>query len=286
MTSIEIRRLDRNDLSFADSLRALAGWNQTMGDWERFIDLEPGGCFLAEWNGQPCGTATTLIYTSELAWIGMVLVHPDYRRRGIGRALLEYCIEYLHSAAVACIKLDATPLGREVYLRMGFQDEWSLTRWTGTMPRVPPHLACKQFKPLVHSDVRLLADVDTRAFGVHREKLLSSLLQESTRGILGQESFPPTTSYGMLRRGSRKFYLGPVVADSPTTGQALCTELLSGAKESEVYWDIPDENEPAKDLAEQLGFHPERALRRMFLGTNFRPGEPNLQFGIAGPETG
>ena len=127
-SALRLRLLKRADLAFADSVRALAGWNQTMEDWERFLSAEPDGCFLAEWNGASAGTATTTVYERELAWIGMVLVHPEFRRRGIGRALLERCIEYLRSRGVRCIKLDATPLGEKVYAGLGFKDEWTRLR--------------------------------------------------------------------------------------------------------------------------------------------------------------
>jgi len=116
---LSLRLLRHKDLAFADSLRALVGWNQTFDDWERFLALEPDGCFLAECNGAPAGTATTLVYGPDLAWIGMALVHPDYRRRGIGRALLERCLEHLRVREVRCVKLDATPLGKRPRLQRG-----------------------------------------------------------------------------------------------------------------------------------------------------------------------
>src|SRR5580700_4974672 len=112
---LRMRTMLPSDLSFADSLRALAGWNQTPADWRRFLAMQPEGCFMAQWNGVPAGTATTTVYGSDLAWIGMVLVHPEYRRRGIGRGLLLKCIEHLQARRVRCIKLDATPQGRPVY---------------------------------------------------------------------------------------------------------------------------------------------------------------------------
>src|SRR5256885_742127 len=88
---LRVRVITEGDLPFAENVCSLAGWNQTPGDWRRFLAMEPAGCFVAEWDGLPAGTATTITYGFDLAWIGMVLVHPDYRRRGIGNALLGGC---------------------------------------------------------------------------------------------------------------------------------------------------------------------------------------------------
>ena len=59
---LNLRLLTQADLPFADALRALVGWNQTIRDWQRFLALQPDGCFLAEWGGSPAGTATTICY--------------------------------------------------------------------------------------------------------------------------------------------------------------------------------------------------------------------------------
>src|SRR5438309_6999911 len=100
MTRLVLRHLTSADLAFADSLRAMAGWNQTRADWQRFLDLSPQGCLLAECEGYPVATATTIVYGQELGWIGMMLVHPDFRMRGIARVLMEHCIQILRAAAV------------------------------------------------------------------------------------------------------------------------------------------------------------------------------------------
>ena len=55
---LHLRVLRPEDLPFADSLSAIAGWNQTLDDWRRFLEMEPEGCVLAEWNDSPVGTAT------------------------------------------------------------------------------------------------------------------------------------------------------------------------------------------------------------------------------------
>ena len=87
--TIEIREMKSGDLVAADSLRNLAGWNQTATDWNRILNYQPNGCFVAVNADRIVGTVTTTCYGQKLAWIGMMLVHPDFRRRGIGTHLAE-----------------------------------------------------------------------------------------------------------------------------------------------------------------------------------------------------
>ena len=82
---LTIRNLGVKDFASADSLRSLSSWNQTHADWARFLYISPETCFIAEINGQVVGTATLTFYGITLAWVGMMLVHPEYRRQGIGK---------------------------------------------------------------------------------------------------------------------------------------------------------------------------------------------------------
>src|SRR6266508_4054897 len=112
MHDVSVRRMTESDLPAADRLRAFAGWNQTPADWRLLLALEPGGCFVALRAGEMIGTVTTMTYGRALAWIGMMLVHPDHRRRGIGSSLMRQALEYLYALGVPCVRLDATPAGR------------------------------------------------------------------------------------------------------------------------------------------------------------------------------
>src|SRR5689334_25213122 len=85
---IAVRRMTPADLPVAARLREQAGWNQTRADWQRLLTWAPDGCFVAAQAGRVVGTVTTTAYGARLAWLGMLLVDTDLRRRGIGRALL------------------------------------------------------------------------------------------------------------------------------------------------------------------------------------------------------
>lgn len=287
MTSpLRLRPLTSADLPFADSLRALAGWNQTLVDWSRFLTLQPDGCFLAEWEGAPAGTATTTVYGADLAWIGMVLVHPDYRRRGIGSSLLRRCIDYLHERGVRCIKLDATPAGKELYAQLGFKDEWTLTRWQRAAAHSRAAIGARSIRRWEKGDPRAVEEMDTAAFGISRSRLLECLAEQSHFAFVMESEPGRNAGYGLLRRGAFASYLGPVAAISVGIALELIEALLETREGQNVVWDIPDRNVEMVTSARGHGFIAKRSLTRMYLGENIAPGDPERQFAIAGPELG
>lgn len=278
--SLKIRPLTSTALGFADAVRGLAGWNQLPGDWLRLLRHDPNGCFIAEWNGQPAGTATTTTYSDDLAWIGMVIVHPDMRRKGIGNALLEHCIQHLQESGVRCIKLDATPLGKTVYDQLGFKDEWSLARWESDGLVVN-----KAEAEPIRADIDELQGIDTESFGVNRSRMLEALAAQS-HTVVQKSAENRVEGYGMLRPGRNASYLGPFVAANETAGQTIVNSLLALSEGRRIFWDIPDQNTAAVELAKSLGFAQQRVLTRMYLGENTTPGDPGSIWALAAPEIG
>ncbi len=262
----------QSDLGFADEVRAACGWNQTRTDWKRLLDYEPQGCFCALWDGQRAGTITTTRYGTDLAWIGMMLVHPQFRRRGVSTGLMNHAIRYLRRCGVGCIKLDATPEGEPVYRSLGFQPQFGLQRWEASLAGIPKEN--ESYVPL-EAHRRL----DRGAFGADRYRWLQGLAKDSREVIVSDQGF------GMARAGARANYLGPVVAATPQGGEALGRALATGLS-GLTFWDIPDPNGPAVALAEALGFTPTRTLLRMCLGDGAATSDPLRQFAIGEPATG
>jgi GNAT superfamily N-acetyltransferase len=117
-----------DDLPLGMRLKDRAGWNQTEADWRRILWLQPDGCFVAEWDGRPVGTAA-VVALGPVGWLQMVLVDEAFRSRGIGTRLVEHLLGQLDRLGVATARLDATPLGQLVYEKLGFVAEYALTRW-------------------------------------------------------------------------------------------------------------------------------------------------------------
>ena len=142
--SISLRQMTHNDIPLGMRLKSLAGWNQLETDWEMLLDTGSGGNFVAAYDGTEAGTVTTVTYERRFSWIGMVLVDPAFRRRGIGTVLLTAAID--SGTIYGPVRLDATPEGKRLYDTLGFKDEYRLVR----MQRLAA--------PLVHDAVDALAD--------------------------------------------------------------------------------------------------------------------------------
>jgi GNAT superfamily N-acetyltransferase len=273
--TIDIRLFTSNDVSMALELCRAAGWNQLYQDWSRLIEYEPQGCFAAEVQGKLVGTATTTRYGRDMAWIGMMLVHQDLRRRGIATRLVNACLDHLRARRVRCIKLDATPAGRPVYERLGFRAQWSFHRWACDTMNKDAHSTCVAAAGFAGSTY---ADLDHLAFGADRSAWLERLAEGSDLCLRPQ-------GFGMLRSGCLASYLGPLTAENHDVAGEIVADLLRRSARG-VFWDIPQPNANAVALAESLGFKPVRDLTRMWAGSELIEPNLNLQFALSDPGTG
>jgi len=280
---LTLRTMTAADMPLGLELCRLAGWNQLEADWQRLLALAPDGCFVGEENGHPCGTGTTACYGTRTAWIGMILVHPDFRNRGIGTAIMDKLIAHLRAQKIESIKLDATDLGRPVYLKLGFKDERPIHRYKG---KTPPGIAAdSKAQPIQPADWRAIAKIDRAAFDADRMDLLRLLRREGNVTAIvraGRE----VRGYGFARTGFNASFLGPVVATDPGAARSVVETLLARLPEGLVFWDILPDNVASKELAHSLGFEAARLLTRMYLGSRVHPGDVNLVYGAAGFELG
>jgi ribosomal protein S18 acetylase RimI-like enzyme len=283
--NVSVRPLTVADLRFASQVRALAGWNQTEADWRGYLEFEPEGCFIAEAGGKPAGTATAIRYGEKFGWIGMVLVHPEARRHGIGTTLLRATIDYLQQRGPRCVKLDATPMGKKVYVPLGFRDEYDVTRYEGTAPmdaKAPD------------GSVRWLADggladvvaFDTSIFGAERGGVLQSLSRRNPEFCFVAHDTTGVAGYLIAREGANALQLGPWLARDATTAERLLRAFFQRVPGRRIFVDVPQPNTAGVALIALNGFTVQRGFTRMYLGENRDPGRPEQVFGTSGAEKG
>ena len=87
---IGIVELDVDDAQAGMALSTEAGWNQNEADWRFF--LSQGAVFGMRDGPRLVATAALLPYSAGNAWISMVLVTANFRRRGIATKLVDACL--------------------------------------------------------------------------------------------------------------------------------------------------------------------------------------------------
>ena len=283
---ITIRAFTTADVPLASELRRLAGWNQTDRDWLGYLEFEPTGCFVAEIDGVGAGTATTITYGDRFGWIGMVLVHPEQRRFGVGTALLRHAIAYLQQRGVSSIKLDATPMGKKVYVPLGFVDEYDLARYEGIAPALPERLERGGTGPLRESDVAEVAAFDAPIFGAERRAVIASLARRNPEYCFVARGPGGVAGYLIAREGANAVQLGPWLAQDAATAETLLRAFFARVPGARVFVDVLEPNAGARALIAGCGFTVQRPFARMYFGKNVSPGDPGRVFGTSGAEKG
>jgi hypothetical protein len=217
-------------------------------------------------------TTTLLCYGEKLAWIGMVLTNPEYRRMGFARRLMQSALGRAAELKIECIKLDATTDGQPLYEKLGFETEQVIERWSCEQPQKNEHAK------LALSHISPSPEMDRAAFGADRTHLLAEL---ETRNV------PATTAeaHCFSRNGTNFRYLGPCVAIEPQAARVVIEQTLRASTASGWYWDLLSSNKIAVELARELGFVPKRRLERMSLGKRLDKND-QMVYAIAGFELG
>ncbi|MFC3800260.1 GNAT family N-acetyltransferase [Cohnella sp. GCM10012308] len=293
MNGLRIRTLSGRDLSFAMKLKNIAGWNQTERDWQDYLFYDREGCFLAEYDGKEAGTLTTIRYGDRFGWIGMVLVHPEFRGRGIATQLLQSGIRHLRDQGVRCIKLDATAMGKKVYVPLGFEEEYDVRRYEldpSASTRVPKGAAASAYRGEIRSfteaDLEEVAVCDAAIFGANREAVLERLRGREPQYAFVTQDERGMTGYMMARQGYEAVQIGPWAASDVQAAETLLASLLAGVGDVKVFFDLPCPNVQGIHFIEKAGFRIQRTFCRMYLGFNANPGMPELVYGTSGAEKG
>jgi GNAT superfamily N-acetyltransferase len=259
---LTIRAFTVADIPFGMELKQQAGWNQLESDWQRYLALEPTGCYLAEWDGRPVGTVTTCVF-GRVAWIAMMLVEALYRRKGIGRALMMHALTYLTSRGVRTVRLDATPLGQPLYEKLGFGHQFQLARYEGILPQINAPLA--RATRVERGQLADLIRYDAEITETERGKMLERLYTENPNTFYQVRNGNQIEGFLTARPGSNAWQIGPFLstADAGERLLAAARHRLAGRR---VFIDVPVANAGATAWVQRMGLSAVRYLLRMCRG--------------------
>ena len=288
---VDLVSLSVADLDALLDLSASAHWNQNEADWRTLLQLGRGwGIRTTGADGQDVLAASTVVlpYGSDFAWISMVLVLPDCRRRGHASRLLRHALDALAAQGRAAV-LDATPAGHAVYVQEGFADTWGFARWRREEGRTAAvgigAASVPTTRALTDADWPAIEALDAPAFGASRLPLLRALAQRLPQAARVVEAGGRLRGFVLGRDGREARQIGPLLAEDEGVAAALLADALRSL-DGPVYVDLLDGRDGLRAWLQQQGFVFQRPFTRMVRGRREAPGEPGAIMLVAGPELG
>lgn len=282
--AITFRTMTSTDIPSAMELCRTTQWNQLPCDWEFLLQHGAPGCRVAEHEGRLVGTVSTASYEDRFAWIGMMLIAPEMRGQGIGTQLLQQAIALLPD--FPSIRLDASPAGYPLYRKLGFADEYTLSRLELTTPKQEKLSGHTVARPMQREDLPAVFAWDRQVFGANRSHLLEWMFTGAPEYAWVIEEKNKLVGYLFGRHGFGFEHLGPVIARDQKLAEQLVIAGLQQQTHKPFVIDAWQELPAWRAWLEAIGFREQRPFTRMFYRANPFPGLPQNQFGILGPEFG
>jgi GNAT superfamily N-acetyltransferase len=276
---VAIRGFSPPDAAFIRSLIARQGWNGGLHDPETFAAADPDAWLIAELDGEPVGVTLATRWNDAFGWIGVYLVDPDLRARGIGLALFRRALECLQPRSVG---LDGDPAQQANYRRSGFVDVHPNTRWHGPAGAWE---AAGEVVPAAELAFDDLVALDARAVGAERRALLRAWLDQpeavSVAVVDGR-----VTGFATARPASDGWKVGPVHASDAATASAVIAGAVADLAPDTVCWlDAPDPNGEARELFSSHGYEASPTSGRMTRG-EAPPADVSISFALTAHEVG
>ena len=275
-----------SELDDACALVREARWNQLPADWRIFLAL--GHLYAMETEeGRIVATTATLPYGGRFAWISMVLVAGEYRRRGLATRLMQQAMRDLRAANLVPV-LDATPDGRAVYRRLGFTDSWGFARLIRRERQAAAAFATPAgvtVRPVTDADWPALCAYDAAAFGAERGAVLAGLRGRLPPAEFVAERAGRVAGFLLGRDGMLAGHLCPLIADDDAIACVLIARALD-ALDGPLFIDLADDKSAVRRFLETRGFAAVRPFTRMLYGTAARFDDPARTFAVVGPEFG
>jgi GNAT superfamily N-acetyltransferase len=251
MEDLRIRGLGPGDPAFIRSLVLEERWNAGVHDVETFSEVDPDGWIVAEVAGRPVGIVLATRWNERHGWIGLYIVHRDFRGRGIGLELFASALERL---APRVVGLDGDARQQANYRRSGFVDVHANTRWRG-----PARLWSGRFDAAEIVDARelpieRLVGLDARAVGAPRPQLIGAWLAQPEARHMALVRDGHVAGMATARPARLGWKIGPLYAVDATGASALLAAITRDLDPDVECWlDTPNVNTAVTALMKEVG---------------------------------
>jgi GNAT superfamily N-acetyltransferase len=279
-SALTIRTMTRDEVDIAIDWARDEGWNPGIHDAESFYATDPAGFFIAECEGRCVATAVVTNYDDNFAFGGLFIVTPGFRNRGAGSAIGEYALRH---AGKRNLGIDGVlEMAPKYQKRDGFLFAYKNIRFEGTGGGKHND----SLVPAGEVSQSELLSFDSVHFPAERKAFLSSWLnQPDSRSFAALTRDGAIAGYGTIRRCFSGYKIGPLFACSPAAAEEIFHGLIAWIPGEPVFFDTPEPNAAAVDIAVRHGMQKVFETARMY--TKEIPDLPLEQiFGVTSFEMG
>ncbi|HDR8432541.1 TPA: GNAT family N-acetyltransferase [Bacillus cereus] len=254
MIELEIRleRLREEQIGDIVALSSYIGWDYNREEVETIFN---SGIVYGVWNERKklIASAAIILYGEALASIGMVIVHPDYKGRGIGKMITNSCMNSV--SAQTPFMLIATDEGKPLYKKLGFKVVSYVSKYICNSYNANHKCAENEEYMMVYkeSDLEGIIKIDKGAFGTSRNEFLKQRIMQSEQCVVVKDTKENVVGYGISIQTPENKIIGPVVAKNNEMAMRIVHDLARGHN-GKLRMDVPEgKNDFMKEL-EIAGF--------------------------------
>ena len=260
-----IRPMTRREVHTLVDWAREEGWNPGLSDADIFWQTDPRGFVAAELDGELIGGGAVIAYGQAYGFMGLFIVRPAFRGRGLGRALWTARRDMLRArlAPDAPIEMDGVEAMEPFYAAGGFRTTHVDRRFAFTArPSAVPSGV------VLASDVPFddLVAFDRRFFPGPRPVFLRAWLDQPgahARVALGDAGI---RAFGVARPCVEGWKIGPLFAEDPEAADAVLRALAGEVPGESMSLDVPDANPSGRVLVARHGMEEVFRCARMVLG--------------------
>ncbi|KMW60835.1 GCN5-related N-acetyltransferase [Candidatus Rhodobacter oscarellae] len=253
------------------------GWNPGLDDAGAFFAADPGGFFLATDGGAPVAAISVVNHNPGFAFLGLYMVRPSHRGRGIGFALWQHALAH---AGERTVGLDGVPAQQQNYAASGFVMAGGTTRFSGHVPATESAAIGLAGSP----DLPELIQQEATASGQQKPRYLTEWFTETThRKTLVLRRNAEIQGFCTTRRCREGAKIGPLWCNTAQDAETLIQHAAS-LWPGDVVIDVPAASRDLVALCKAFGMSAGFETARMYRG--HPPRGASACFAVASLELG
>lgn len=284
LENIEVKKLAYQDLETLMSWASQEGWNPGKDDAKVFWNTDPDGFYGCFFENNLIAGGAIISYNDEYGFMGLFIVHSDYRNDGIGRELWHFRRDMILSRLQpnATIGMDGVLAMQPFYSKGGFNIAYRDERYEFLSTSFS---FSKDISTIESNDFEAIVAYDVTFFGCARAKFLEGWLNMPESKTFKYKKDNEILGYAVIRKAETGYKIGPLFANNLEIADELLKSCFSAFPNDSVFLDIPTINNDAVELVKKYGGKYVFECARMYYGKD--PNTPiNNIYGITTFELG